>query len=118
MKASIQALENIAKEMKKKGIQKISMMGKSDPKTMDKMEAMSDATDMLADKGEEDSVVPPSEVVGGKNKEEPKSEEETAAHEAMPGDPAEDMAEGEPHSEDDPELKDKLDLIKKLLGRV
>lgn len=103
MKASIQALENIAKEMKKKGIQKISMMGKSDPKTMEKMEAMgeseepSEMDEMMAEKKDDDSVVPPSEVVGGSAEDEPKEE----------------MA-----SEDDPELSDKLALIKKLLSKV
>lgn len=102
MKASIQALENIAKEMKKKGIQKISMMGKSDPKTMEKMESMgeseepSEMDEMMAEKKDyDDEAVPPSEVVGGSAKDEPKEE----------------MA-----SEDDPELTDKLAMIKKLLA--
>ena len=100
MKANIQALENIAKEMKKKGIQKISMMGKSDPKTMEKMESMgeseepSEMEELLSEKKNEDSAVPPSEVVG-----------ESAEDE-------------EPASEDSPELSDKLALIKKLLSGV
>jgi hypothetical protein len=95
MKASIQALENIAKEMKKKGIQKISMMGKSDPSTMDKMEAMKDSSEgesemdeMMAEKKDDDSGVPSSE-----------------------DEPKEEMA-----SEDSPELTDKLAMIKKLLA--
>lgn len=98
MSASIKALEAIAKEMKKKGIQKISMMGKSDPKTMEKMEAMGEPEEMMAKEEEDDKPSIPSEVVGGSAEDEPKEE----------------MAE----NESDPELSDKLALIKKLLGKV
>ena len=102
MHANIEALKSIAKEMKKKGIQKIAMMGKTDPSTMDKMEAMKDSSEgesemdeMMAEKKDDDSVVPPSEVVGGSAEDEPKEE----------------LA-----SEDSPELTDKLAMIKKLLA--
>lgn len=103
MSASIKALENIAKEMKKKGIQKISMMSKSDPKTVEKMESMgeseepSELDELLSEKKDDDTVVPPSEVVGGSAEDEPKEE----------------LA-----SEDDPALSDKLAMIKKLLSKV
>ena len=109
MKASIQALENIAKEMKKKGIQKIAMVGKTDPSTVDKMKAM-DGIDS-EESNSMDSMM--ADMHKSKSDEETSMEEESAAHEAMPGDPKEDAAEGEPH--DDQAFKDKLALVRKLL---
>jgi hypothetical protein len=62
------------------------------------MEDCSDGeSEMMADKEDDDSAVPPSEVTGGSAEDKPKEE----------------MA-----SEDNPELTDKLAMIKKLLGKV
>lgn len=77
MNPSTEALKKIAQEMRKKGIEKISMVGKTDPKTVDKLEEMS-----------EPSEEPKEKVV----------------------DESEELEESG--------LGDKLELIKKLLGKV
>jgi DNA-binding ferritin-like protein len=72
---SLEALKKISQEMRKKGIEKIAMVGKSSPETVSKLEKLS----------------------------EPKEEEEE---------------EKEESSEEGSDLGDKLELIKKLLGKV
>jgi hypothetical protein len=77
MNPSTEALKKIAQEMRKKGIEKIAMVGKTDPKTVDKLEKMSEPSEEPEEKLTDDS-------------------EEL----------------------EDSGLGDKLELIKKLLGKV
>jgi hypothetical protein len=89
---SSEALKNIAKEMKKKGIEKIAMVGKTDPKTVDKLEKLSEPSeDPTEDK---------------------KDSEETI--EAM--DHSDDLLAD--NDSGDQSLEKKLELIKKLLGKA
>lgn len=69
---SLEALKKISQEMRKKGIEKIAMVGKSSPDTVSKLEKLS----------------------------EPEKKEEKE------------------ESEEGSDLGDKLELIKKLLGKV
>ena len=89
---SSEALKNIAKEMKKKGIEKIAMVGKTDPKTVDKLEKLSEPSE------------DPTE-----DKKDPEETAEVTDH-------SEDLLAD--NDSGDQSLEKKLELIKKLLGKA